>query len=375
MKVVSLTNYFTPNRVPLWNAISDLCEFTILFLAPTGKVRTWDLSFDQLRPHTQVLGKANWIHVRSFDWALSLPIRSVIKALDNIRPDALIIGGYENPGYWAALRWARKQRVPVVLWFGSTLLSSRTSGNFFVDGLKRRFITGCDAYYTYGRHAGDYLDHYGANPDSIIVGTNHTNEDHFPSCARIGVYEKCSLLYVGRLIGLKGVIEMFHALSRITDLQWTLTVAGDGELRQELDLIADHGGFADRIKWEKFVQQKDLSKVYRSSDVLVMPSLQDVWGLVVNEGLLSGLYVIGSDRAAASLELIERGMNGDVVPPEPQALESALRRAINLAPFNRHAIRKTIASVSASGEAKKLMTAIGIAANNRKKNISSLQIQ
>jgi glycosyltransferase involved in cell wall biosynthesis len=359
-RVVLVTNGFTPNRVPLWNALNQVCKLTVVLLAPTEKRRQWELSLEQVEADVRIVGSKQ-LYFPSLDWGLNLAFSSVIKVLDEIKPDAVITGGFESPGYWAALRWAQKCHVPVVLWMGSTLMSSRTLGNPVVGMIKRRFITGCDSYYAYGRCAGEYLQHFGARADRIVTGINHTNVEHFESCERIGSYESCALLYVGQLIPRKGVSELFDALARVTDLRWTLMVAGSGELRSELVSKAERNGFADRLSWMSYVQQKDLSHVYRKADLLLMPSLNEVWGLVINEALMSGVYVLGSNRAAASLELIQSGVNGQIVEPEPAALERAIREAIARAPFERSRIRETISCVTPQTEAAKILRAVELA--------------
>jgi len=359
-KVALLTNGFTPNRVPLWNALNQLCDLTVVLLAPTEKQRQWDLTFEQVQADVWISGSKQ-LFFPKLDWTLNLAVMSIYKVLDVVQPHTVIVGGFESPGYWAACRWARKRHIPVVLWMGSTLLSSRTVGNLVFDFIKRRFISKCDAFYSYGRCSGEYLQRYGAHADKIVTGVNHSNVEHLESCDRIGPAETCALLYVGQLIPRKGVIELFDSLARVSDLPWSLTIAGDGELRSELCAKAEQNGFADRITWQGYVQQQNLSQVYRSADVLLMPSLNEVWGLVLNEALMSGLYVLGSNRAAASLELIQPGVNGEIVEPEPLAFERAIRKAVKFGPFDRSRIRETMSCVTPQGEAAKIMRAIELA--------------
>jgi len=58
-----------------------------------------------------------------------------------------------------------------------------------------------------------------------------------------------------------------------------------------------------------------LVKYYALADILVLPSFEEVWGLVVNEALASGLYVLSSKFAGASYDLIKEGWNGKVFDP------------------------------------------------------------
>ncbi len=48
----------------------------------------------------------------------------------------------------------------------------------------------------------------------------------------------------------------------------------------------------------------------------MLPTREDIWGLVINEALAYGLPTITTDRCVAGLELIENGVNGYVVPVE-----------------------------------------------------------
>ena len=90
------------------------------------------------------------------------------------------------------------------------------------------------------------------------------------------------------------------------------------------------GGGDEQISYEKFVkenglqnvrimgfmQKEDLFRYYCASDIFVLPTREDVWGLVVNEAMAVGLPVITTDNCNAGLELIENEINGYIVPVE-----------------------------------------------------------
>ena len=80
---------------------------------------------------------------------------------------------------------------------------------------------------------------------------------------------------------------------------------------------------------------------YARADVLCVPSRYDGWGLVVPEGLASGLPVIATDRMGAALEFVETGRNGWLVEAgNEEALFCAMREAAfstELTELGRHA--------------------------------------
>jgi glycosyltransferase involved in cell wall biosynthesis len=75
-----------------------------------------------------------------------------------------------------------------------------------------------------------------------------------------------------------------------------------------------------------FVENADLPAILGGQHTLVMPSRQDVWGLVANEALAAGLHVVVSDAAGVS-ESIEAMRGVFLAPPEVAALAEQLRRS------------------------------------------------
>ena len=65
-----------------------------------------------------------------------------------------------------------------------------------------------------------------------------------------------------------------------------------------------------------FVSKKELLEYYRASDIFVLPTREDIWGLVVNEAMACGLPIITTDRCNAGIELIKDGENGYIVPTD-----------------------------------------------------------
>ncbi|MHB8677951.1 MAG: glycosyltransferase [Candidatus Acidiferrales bacterium] len=69
-----------------------------------------------------------------------------------------------------------------------------------------------------------------------------------------------------------------------------------------------------RVRFIEFIDQSTLPQVYCGSDLLVLPSEYEPFGLVVNEAMLCGRGVIVSDRVGAKFDLIREGETGFVYP-------------------------------------------------------------
>ena len=74
----------------------------------------------------------------------------------------------------------------------------------------------------------------------------------------------------------------------------------------------------ERVEFVGFRDWDELPEEYAGADVLCVPSRYDGWGLVVPEGLASGLPVIATDRMGAALEFVENGRNGWIIPAGDQ---------------------------------------------------------
>lgn len=134
-------------------------------------------------------------------------------------------------------------------------------------------------------------------------------------------------LFVGRLIALKNVdllIRAFRELPMDASEGWRLDIVGEGDLRRELENLA---GGDTRIRFWGALPYDELGSRYLQSDVLVLPSRREAWGLVINEALGFGLRVIVSD-ACGSQELVTSADVGEIVPAgDVSALRMALERS------------------------------------------------
>ena len=138
-------------------------------------------------------------------------------------------------------------------------------------------------------------------------------------------------LFCGSLIARKGVDLVARAFLQLAgefgDVR--LRIAGDGELRSML--MQTLRPVSERVEFTGFTNWDELPELYASADVLCVPSRYDGWGLVVPEGLASGLPVIATDRMGASLEFVQTGVNGWLLPAADEtAILDAMREAARL---------------------------------------------
>ena len=133
---------------------------------------------------------------------------------------------------------------------------------------------------------------------------------------------------MGQLIERKGIRELVQAFEAAG--RGRLTIVGDGPLKPA---VKEAGERHPAIEYLGHLPPEQLDDVYADHDVLVLPAAYEVWGLVVNEALASGLQVIVSDAVGSSHDLVRHGVNGLIVPARRAgALEEAIRTAADWSP-------------------------------------------
>jgi len=105
-------------------------------------------------------------------------------------------------------------------------------------------------------------------------------------------------------------------------------IGGDGVLRSFHEQMAVKLGVSDRVIFTGRIPQEELPYYYAASDVVVVPSLQEAFGLVVSEGMAAGKPVVAS-RVGGILDQVVDGYNGFLV--EPGKPEEIAERIIYLA--------------------------------------------
>lgn len=124
------------------------------------------------------------------------------------------------------------------------------------------------------------------------------------------------LLFVGRLVAVKGVDTLINALPaiRMRYPEVSLTIVGDGPERGRLVEIAQGLSVADQVKFIGPERHEALSAHYRRATLLVLPSLAEGFGLVAVEAMGCACPVVASDLPALR-NLLQDGQAGTLFRP------------------------------------------------------------
>ncbi len=180
----------------------------------------------------------------------------------------------------------------------------------------------------------------GAAADHVHVHHLGVERQRFPAVVRApGRGRVVRVLSVGRFVEKKGFDLALRALARAraSGAAIEYTLAGDGDLRPQLERLAAANGLAGSVRFLGALAQEQVSRVMRESDVLLAPSLTAPNGdeegtpTVVLEAMATGMPVIGS-RHAGIPEMLVDGVNGALVPEGDEAALAAALLAFARAP-------------------------------------------
>lgn len=115
------------------------------------------------------------------------------------------------------------------------------------------------------------------------------------------------LLFVGSLSKRKNVILVLEALKGLDNVEFS--IVGDGEERKKLEEFTKKNNL--RVNFLGTKSMNEIPLIMQEYDVLVLPSLHDGWGAVVNEAMDLGLYAIASNDCGAK-SIIEKRKTGDI---------------------------------------------------------------
>ncbi len=119
-----------------------------------------------------------------------------------------------------------------------------------------------------------------------------------------------NFLYVGRFSAEKNIFQLLKAYKRLIGQHaWGLLLVGDGPQMGKIKNCVKKYAIKN-VFMPGFQQKEEIPKFFAVSDVLILPSISEPWGLVVNEAMAAGLPVLVSSRCGCYPDIVKEGING-----------------------------------------------------------------
>jgi glycosyltransferase involved in cell wall biosynthesis len=313
MKILYITTIPTPYTSALFNHLGKYCDLTVLY--ELNKAKNRDISWantNELITYQRHFLKGIRIN------ASTAFNPSVIYWLK--QPYDVIVTAYASLTGMLTFEFLRLKRKNNFVFKADGGFIKKDNKIKFA--IKKHFIGNAPYYLSSGKTTTKYLTHYGANISKIveypftscfkkdIQKTVLTNEQKKTLKKHLKIDEQIMVLGVGQLIHRKGFDILIKAAKNISRNVGIYIVGGEPP-RKYINLIEKLR--LTNIHCLPFKTGIELINLYQAADIFVLPTREDIWGLVINEAMTYGIPVITTNRCIAGLELISNNVEGFIV--------------------------------------------------------------
>lgn len=307
LSVLYLTVIPSPYKVSFFNELGKLCKLTVLF----------DISHSSNR-------EADWHDYNFTEFEGVILDENKNELLSHLKKhdyDEIVIANYSTQIGILAMLYLNIKKTSFTISVDGGLIDYE-EGNF-KKNLKTKLISSATAWLSTGEVTNQYLTYYGADEDEIYIYPfttmkqdniiNHPLNKNEKTKLRtqLGIPYSNMVISVGQFIHGKGFDILIEASKRFKDNTGVYIIGG--EPTEEYKELISHYSI-NNVHFLSFLEYEKLKEYYLSADVFVLPTREDVWGLVINEAMANGLPVITTTSCVAGVEMIEEGVNGYLVP-------------------------------------------------------------
>lgn len=159
-------------------------------------------------------------------------------------------------------------------------------------------------------------------PSSKKIVIYNPFEPHFD--IEFTAKNKYNLLFVGRLVSVKGCDVALRALSKLNGM-YKLTVCGDGPELEELMKLTSKLNITDRVEFKGWVNHDELAYIAKEASIQLIPSRYEPFGIVALEAIAANCAVVASNTGGLPEAV---GSCGILVPKDdPHALADGIMKA------------------------------------------------
>lgn len=314
-KVLFITNIPTPYRVDFFNELGSLVDLTVLFEAKTTPVTTFNYNLDSVKNFRAVFLSDGEIRERKVDW-------KILSFLRRGAYDHIVVTSYGYATEAAAILALKARKIPYEMELDGGIARR---DNPVSHALKSLLIRGAERYWSTGGQTDAFFRGFGISQDRIIrypfssiserdiVSRPPDIEERRAAKAKLGFKSGQLVLSVGQMLHRKGYDLLIRAASQLPPEAEVVVVGGRPReewraLMRELNI--------NNVSFVEFCAGETLENYYRAADVFVLPTREDVWGLVINEAMARGVPVVTTLGCVAGCEMIKEGESGFLVPCE-----------------------------------------------------------
>lgn len=317
-KILFITNLPTPYRVNFFNELTRYFDLTVIFEAKLTK----STKFNWIQEENF---KFKYIFLTNANLLRFVPNFRILKYLKKDYYDYTILTNYSNATEILSTLYVKLRKIKFFYEFDGAIDRKESKIKVF---FKKILLIGAVGYFSPSEPTDNVIRKYTNNHVKIMrySFTSLFDNDILKeplSCVerseirkRLNINHEKVILAVGQFIHRKG----FDTLLKATNLMLSNSDVGiyivGGKPTKEFLSLVETGRNSRNVHFIEFLNSSELKELYKASDLFVLPTREDVWGLVINEALSNGLPVISTYNCVGAVELVKNDYNGILINSE-----------------------------------------------------------
>lgn len=277
-------------------------QYSVIYCAELEPNRSWKLDYGDYHKYFLEEKSKTYRHNNPKVWSL----------LNNLNPDVLIITAFKPTMLYGVLWCILKNRKYIV--YNDGTLESEKDFSFIQKSLRKLVFKKASSFAAPGKGTVDLYKSYEVDSSKIFISHLCVDNKRFSNPP---ITERnYDALFCGQIINRKMpgfFVDVIKEVNkRLPEVK--ILIVGDGDKR--IEMLQRLDDLELTYSFKGFVDQNELPECYSMTKIFLFPTLNDPWGIVVNEACASGMPIITCPVAGVSYDLVQDGENGFILEPE-----------------------------------------------------------
>lgn len=293
-KILYITNIEVPYKVKFFNQLAEKADLTVLYERKKSGNRndTWAKSVE-INYKKVYLNGLNFKNENSISFG-------IISYINDKSYDEIIISCFNSPIQLFAIMYMKIMGIKFTLSFDGEIFIGK---NGFKNHLKRFFIKGANKYLAAGEVSAQHIKNIVGNADVIPYYFSSYTQKELIENGKKTVNREKYVLVIGQYFDYKGLDIAIEVAKKNRNIKYKFIGMGSRTetfvKEQKVDLIPN-------IEIVPFLQKDELIREYQKAAMLLLPSRQECWGLVINEAASFGTPIISTCGSGAAVEFLNQ---------------------------------------------------------------------
>ncbi len=327
-KLAIITTHPIQYQIPLFKSLKKKgIKFKVFFASKHGVVKNkidpeflrkvkWDINSDMLKGYESKFSKVQKYNVNDFRLYYDNIERELLEGNFNY----ILILGWNNIHYLRAIYFAVKNNIKILLRVETNLKFTKNLIKKILKKIVLKFFFKKVSYFlSIGKLNKEFYLSHGVKKNKILSAPYFVDNDFFNislnkknTKKKLKFENKKIILFVGKLIKRKNPFEFIRIAELNRDkINLHFVIIGDGILKKKCVEYIKNLNLTN-VSLLGFVNQNKIREYYKVSDLMIVTSFYETWGLNINEAFASNVPVICSHDCGASSDLVVNKKTGFV---------------------------------------------------------------